>query len=104
MTSGIRWFAKPISISITIRCIYGAGRQIVTWGRSDGVTVLDVVTPRNFRNPLTFEQERFMIPQDMLNVRYDLSRVDWLPGGITKELQVIWNWDYTPSRFPGFRA
>ena len=80
-----------------------AGRQIVTWGRSDGVTVLDVVTPRNFRNPLTFEQERFMIPQDMLNVRYDLSRVDWLPGGITKELQVIWNWDYTPSRFPGFR-
>lgn len=81
-----------------------AGRQIVTWGRSDGVTVLDVVTPRNFRNPLTFEQERFMIPQDMLNIKYDLSRVDWLPGGITKELQVIWNWDYTPSRFPGFRA
>ena len=39
-----------------------AGRQITTWGRSDGVTVLDVVTPRNFRNPLTFEQERFMIP------------------------------------------
>ena len=80
-----------------------AGRQIVTWGRSDGVSVLDVVSPRNFRNPLTFEQERFMIPQDMLNVRYDLSRADWLPGHITKELQVIWNWDYTPSRFPGFR-
>ncbi len=81
-----------------------AGRQIVTWGRSDGVTVLDVITPRNFRNPLTFEQERFMIPQDMLNIKYDLSRVDWLPGGISKELQVVWNWDYTPARFPGFRA
>lgn len=79
------------------------GRQIVTWGRSDGVTVLDVVTPRNFRNPLTFEQERFMIPQDMLNVKFDLTDFHWLPGGITKELQVIWNWDYTPSRFPGFR-
>jgi len=81
-----------------------AGRQIVTWGRSDGVTVLDVVTPRNFRNPLTFEQERFMIPQNMLNFTYDLSEMEWLPGGITKEFQVIWNLDYTPSRFPGFRA
>ena len=80
-----------------------AGRQIATWGRSDGVTVLDVINPRNFRNPLTFEQERFMIPQDMLNIKYDLSRVDWIPGGITKELQVIWNWDYTPAAFPGFR-
>ena len=80
-----------------------AGRQIVTWGRSDGVTVLDVITPRNFRNPLTFEQERFMIPQDMLNIKLDLSRQDWIPGGISKELQVVWNWDYTPARFPGFR-
>jgi hypothetical protein len=79
------------------------GRQIVTWGRSDGVTVLDVVTPRNFRNPLTFEQERFMIPQDMLNIKLDLDSIEWLPG-ITKELQVIWNWDYTPARFPGFKA
>ena len=78
-----------------------AGRQIVTWGRSDGVTVLDVVTPRNFRNPLTFEQERFMIPQDMINLKWDLTR-SWVPGGISKELQVIWNLDWTPSRFPGF--
>jgi hypothetical protein len=80
-----------------------AGRQIATWGRSDGVTVLDVINPRNFRNPLTFEQERFMIPQEMLNIKFDLSNVDWVPGGITKELQLIWNWDYTPHAFPGFR-
>ncbi|MEQ8660676.1 MAG: DUF1302 family protein [Gammaproteobacteria bacterium] len=79
-----------------------AGRQIVTWGRSDGVTVLDVVTPRNFRNPLTFEQERFMIPQWMINTNLDLSDVDWIPGGISKDLQIIWNLDYQPSRFPGF--
>ncbi len=79
-----------------------AGRQIVTWGRSDGVSVLDVVTPRNFRNPLTFEQERFMIPQWMVNTKYDLSGVDWIPGGIQKELQIIWNLDYLPARFPGF--
>jgi hypothetical protein len=78
-----------------------AGRQIATWGRSDGVTVLDVVTPRNFRNPLTFEQERFMIPQWMVNMKYDLGRVDWLPG-IQKELQIIWNLDYKPASFPGF--
>ncbi len=79
-----------------------AGRQIVTWGRSDGVTVLDVVTPRNFRNPLTFEQERFMIPQWMINTTVDLSEHEWIPGGISKELQVVWNLDYTPSHFPGF--
>lgn len=80
-----------------------AGRQIITWGRSDGVTVLDVVTPRNFRNPLTFEQERFMIPQWMIDTKYNLSDIEWIPGGIQKELQVIWNLEYTPSRFPGFR-
>ena len=78
-----------------------AGRQIATWGRSDGVTVLDVVTPRNFRNPLTFEQERMMIPQWMINMKFDLTRLDWLPGGISKELQVIWNLDYRPAYFPG---
>ncbi|MGB1885122.1 MAG: DUF1302 family protein [Gammaproteobacteria bacterium] len=101
-----RW--DPLMREAYLDLNYGAvsarfGRQIVTWGRSDGVTVLDVVTPRNFRNPLTFEQERFMIPQDMLNVKFDLSNFEWMPGGISKELQVIWNWDYTPSRFPGFR-
>lgn len=79
-----------------------AGRQLITWGRSDGVTVLDVVSPRNFRNPLTFEQERFLIPQWMIETKLDLSDAEWLPGGIQKELQVIWNLDYTPSRFPGF--
>ena len=80
-----------------------AGRQIVTWGRSDGVSVLDVVNPRNYRNPLTFEQERFMIPQWMVNASYDFSAIEWIPGGISKELQVIWNLEYLPSRYPGFR-
>lgn len=79
-----------------------AGRQIVTWGRSDGVVVLDQVTPRNFRNPLTFEQERFMIPQWMINATMDFSSYDWMPGGTQKELQLIWNLEYLPSRFPGF--
>lgn len=81
-----------------------AGRQIVTWGRSDGVVVLDQVNPRNFRNPLTFEQERFMIPQWMINTTFDFSSYDWMPGGNEKELQVIWNLNYLPSRFPGFRS
>jgi hypothetical protein len=80
-----------------------AGRQLVTWGRSDGVVVLDVVNPNNFRNPLTFEQERFRIPLWMLNFNYDLGGIDWLPG-LQKELQVIWNLKYQPSRFPGFNS
>lgn len=78
-----------------------AGRQFVTWGRSDGVVVLDVVNPNNFRDPLTFEQERFRIPLWMMNMNYDFAGVDWIPG-LQKELQVVWNLKYQPSRFPGF--
>lgn len=79
-----------------------AGRQLITWGRSDGVVVLDFVNPNNLRNPLTFEQERFRIPTWMLNTVYDFSDMPWVPGGIQKELQVIWNMHYVPTRFPGF--
>jgi hypothetical protein len=85
------------------RLFVRAGRQLVTWGRSDGVVVLDVVNPNNFRNPLTFEQERFRIPLWMLNFNYDFGDFEWIPG-ISKELQVILNLDYQPSRFPGFTA
>jgi hypothetical protein len=79
------------------------GRQLVTWGRSDGVSVLDNVNPNNFRNPLTFEQERFRIPLWMVNLNYDFGNVDWIPGA-GKELQVLWNMQYLPSRYPGFSA
>lgn len=78
-----------------------AGRQLVTWGRSDGVSVLDAINPNNFRSPLIFEQENFRIPLWMLNFNYDLGRFNWIPG-IQKELQVIWNLRYQPARFPGF--
>ena len=80
-----------------------AGRQIITWGKADGVLVLDKVNPNNFRDPLIFEQERFRIPIWALNVNYDFGRIKWLPG-IQKELQVIWNMQYIPSRFAGFNA
>jgi hypothetical protein len=78
-----------------------AGRQLITWGRSDGVSVLDTINPNNFRSPLIFEQENFRIPLWMLNFNYDLGRMTWIPG-IQKELQVIWNLRYQPARFPGF--
>ncbi len=80
-----------------------AGRQLVTWGRSDGVSVLDNVNPNNFRNPLTFEQERFRIPLWMINLNYDFAKFDWIPGA-SKELQVLWNMQYLPSRYPGWSA
>ena len=78
-----------------------AGRQFVVWGRSDGVSVLDTINPTNFRSPLIFETEKFRIPLWMLNINYDLGRFTWIPG-IQKELQVVWNLKYQPSRFPGF--
>lgn len=79
------------------------GRQLVTWGRSDGVSVLDNVNPNNFRNPLTFEQERFRIPLWMVNLNYELNKYDWIPGA-SKEFQVLWNMQYLPSRYAGFSA
>lgn len=101
-----RWdpLVREAYVDINVHPLFiRAGRQLVTWGRSDGVVVLDVVNPNNFRNPLTFEQERFRIPLWMLNVNYDFAGVDWIPG-LQKELQVIWNLKYEPSRFPGFTA
>ncbi len=64
------------------------GRQIIPWGKSDGVYMLDVINPFNLRNPTIFEEENFKIPVYAANL-------NWQPT-IDSNLQVL----YIPQYFP----
>ena len=64
------------------------GRQIIPWGKSDGVYMLDVVNPFNLRNPTIFEEENFKIPVWAANM-------NWQPT-VDGNLQLL----YIPHYFP----
>jgi uncharacterized protein DUF1302 len=49
------------------------GRQIIPWGKSDGVYMLDIINPFDLRNPTIFEEENFKIPVWAANL-------NWQPG------------------------
>lgn len=60
------------------------GRQIVAWGKSDGVFLLDNISPFNYREPLRFQEQEIKIPQWMINLNYRFGTVGivqflWLP-------------------------
>jgi len=63
------------------------GRQIIPWGKSDGVYMLDIINPFNLRNPTIFEEENFKIPVWAANL-------NWKPT-IDSNLQVL----YIPHYF-----
>ena len=46
------------------------GRQIIPWGKSDGVYMLDVINPFDLRNPTIFEEENFKIPVWAANMNW----------------------------------
>jgi len=46
------------------------GRQIIPWGKSDGVYMLDVINPFDLRNPTIFEEENFKIPVWAANLNW----------------------------------
>lgn len=71
------------------------GRQILAWGKSDGIFMLDVINPFNYRNPFKFEEEDIKIPLWMVNLN---KRV-----GADGTLQLIWSPFYTNAQYPGFR-
>lgn len=54
------------------------GRQIVNWGRSDTVRVLDVVNPLDNREPGIVDIEDLRLPVTM-------ARIDWYPRWIPRE-------------------
>lgn len=49
------------------------GRQLVSWGKSDGIYMLDVIHPFNYRNWCIFEEEDTKIPLWMLNLNYQVQ-------------------------------
>jgi hypothetical protein len=69
------------------------GRQLVAWGKSDGVFLLDQVSPFNFRQPFKFEEQDIRIPQWMINLNYYF--------GTTGKVQFLWLPDPQFAAFPG---
>lgn len=49
------------------------GRQLVSWGRSDGIYLLDLINPFNYRNWSVFEEEDDKIPNWMVNLTYSFN-------------------------------
>lgn len=71
------------------------GRQIVAWGKSDGIYMLDVIHPFNYRNPFKFEEEDTKIPLWMANLSQRI--------GANGTLQLLWSPSYERAQYPGFR-
>lgn len=69
------------------------GRQIIAWGKSDGVYLLDNISPFNYREPLRFQEQENKIPQWMLNFNYQFGTV----GAV----QLIWIPKPEFASFPG---
>lgn len=70
------------------------GRQLVSWGKSDGIYMLDVINPFNYRNLSEFNEEDVKIPQWMVNFNYAVG-----PGSI-QLLYIPW---FTAAAYPGQR-
>lgn len=68
------------------------GRQLVSWGRSDGIYLLDMIHPFNFRNFSVFEEEDTKIPLWMVNLSY------WVKPN--NGLQFLFIPRYVPSHTP----
>jgi len=68
------------------------GRQLVSWGKSDGVYLLDQIHPFNWRNWSVFEEEDTKIPLWMINLTYSFN--------VYNSLQLL----VIPRYVPGFDA
>lgn len=81
-------------LDVTYGSFFGRfGRQLVAWGKSDGVFLLDQVSPFNFRQPFKFEEQDIRIPQWMINLNYYF--------GTTGKVQFLWLPDPQFAEFPG---
>ncbi|MBW1838485.1 MAG: hypothetical protein JRI49_01010 [Deltaproteobacteria bacterium] len=54
------------------------GKQLVSWGKSDGIWMLDLINPFNWRNPSVFEEEDTKIPLWMVNLEYHVKPMQTL--------------------------
>jgi hypothetical protein len=69
------------------------GRQIIPWGKSDGVYMLDVLNNFNYRNPTSFDEQTMKIPVWAANL-------NWMPTA-TSDLQVVVEPQFLPAFYPG---
>ena len=69
------------------------GRQIISWGKSDGVYMLDILNPFNLSNPTNFDEQYNKIPTWALNANYQITS--------SGTLQFIYEPKYLPYFYPG---
>jgi hypothetical protein len=67
------------------------GKQQVVWGEADGLKLLDVINPQNFREFILDDFDDSRIPLWMANVEYtvgdnSLIQILWIPDTTTHEL------------------
>jgi hypothetical protein len=69
------------------------GRQIISWGTSDGVYMLDILNPFNLSNPTNFDEQYNKIPIWALNANWTLTS--------TGTFQFVYEPKYLPYYYPG---
>ena len=69
------------------------GRQIISWGKSDGVYMLDILNPFNLSNPTNFDEQYNKIPTWALNANYQITS--------TGTFQFVYEPKYLPYYYPG---
>jgi len=69
------------------------GRQIVVWGRSDGLRLLDIVNPFNEREYILPADEDSKIPLWMINLTY---WVDWYRNGLQFLFMPFYRMNHSP--------
>ena len=69
------------------------GRQIISWGKSDGVYMLDILNPFNLANPTNFDEQYNKIPIWAINANYQVTS--------TGTIQFVYEPKYLPYYYPG---
>ena len=109
-TGGVRWFASanveqnhvlPERTGFELREAYAeyagrnwslrAGRQIIIWGRADGVQVTDLISPQDLTEFLARDYDDIRTPVDALNFQL-------MSGAMTAEL--VWVPHFKPAVLP----
>jgi hypothetical protein len=69
------------------------GRQIIPWGKSDGVYVLDIINNFNLVNPEIFDEQQVKIPVWAANINWQINS--------TYTLQALFIPQYLPTYYAG---
>ncbi|WP_319559377.1 MucBP domain-containing protein [Marispirochaeta sp.] len=91
----------PSETEVSIKEAYGeytgtrfdlrAGRQIIVWGKADGVQITDIVSPKDRSQAVTLDYEDTRLPVNALKARF---------FGTTYTIEAIWIPFYTADAYP----